>query len=375
MAYAVFDKRRGTWTVRWNDGKAMVSETITSRPPKGWTPGCSRPREPQAVLEAKAARAKQEIERRRGGGVRIGGVTIREFLQARQDFCVKRGSVRSAEVFADTFGRFATWCEARAVCYAVEVTAEHCHTWIIEHSQAISKQTGLPRAYASLKRDRALLSAAWNQFVRLGRFDKNPWLPVDVPGKPNRTKRGSWSPEELEAILAVCRQYLQDFLVIGCHTGLRIAALLGLEWRDVKFHSKDQPGYGTVTVRKELGKGGKGYVVPMSRRCHDVLRRMMDSRDRSPFVIKGLKGKPITCRSTTAMAIRLACARAGLPAPISPNHQLRRTFGRQAVLGQLTGRPVPLYVVSQWMGHSSVKMTEQYLDMSAESSHDWMSDD
>ena len=71
-------------------------------------------------------------------------------------------------------------------------------------------------------------------------------------------------------------------------------------------------------------------------------------------------------------AVRLACERAGLPRPDAPCHALRRTFGRWAVLGHLTGRPVPLYVVSRWMGHHSVEMTERYLDLSRESSQEWM---
>jgi len=127
-------------------------------------------------------------------------------------------------------------------------------------------------------------------------------------------------------------------------------------------------------VPVELDKAGKGYVVPLSGRAHDLLQRLYATRgDDGLPILRGRQGRPTNMR-VTFVAITRACKRAGLPVPDSPNHSLRRTFGRWAVLGHLTGRPVPVYVVSRWLGHSSIEMTERYLALDRGSSEEWMAE-
>jgi integrase len=160
---------------------------------------------------------------------------------------------------------------------------------------------------------------------------------------------------------------------VGAHTGLRIEALRGLEWRDVEWAAPGEGGFGFVRVRPELDKTGKGYRVPVDRACHDVLARRFVHKDaHAAFVLTGARGRPIRRTMQTHKAIVSACARAGLERPASPNHHMRRTFGRWAVLGHLTGQPIPMYVVSKWMGHSSIAMTEHYLALSFDDSAKWM---
>jgi integrase len=148
---------------------------------------------------------------------------------------------------------------------------------------------------------------------------------------------------------------------------------LGLEWRDVRW-AKDGPHFGELELRPELDKVGKGYKVPMSRTAHDLLARRFVHRNADlTLILVGYQGKPTNLRATYK-AIIAACHRADLPRPLLPNHHMRRSFGRWAVMGHLTGRPVPLYVVSKWMGHASVKMTEDYLDVHTDESQQWMAE-
>jgi len=372
MAFSVWDARRGTWSVRWNNGKKLESETVTHRPPRGWKPGDPKPKEPTVVVEVKAAKMKLEkaARTRRPIGDEM---TVREFLDARREFCKSRGSKNSEEAFRLVFDHFSAWCERNKCEYIDQVTSKLCSRWFEERSREISPKTKRPRSYSALIRDKSLLSAAWNREIKLGVLDKNPWTPVEVSAKPPESKRESWSPDQLEELLRHSKRWLKDLLIVGCHTGIRISALLMLEWSDIEFSKPGEPGRGTVNVRKELDKAGKGYSVPMSKLCFETLARMHRHRDKNEVrVIRGMRGKPITKAETTGIGIRRACLRAKLPKPSSPNHHMRRTFGRQAVLGQLTGRPVPIYVVSRWLGHSSVKMTEHYLDLKIDASHHWM---
>jgi integrase len=226
-------------------------------------------------------------------------------------------------------------------------------------------------AHATVRKDCALLAGAWSRAVKLRTLGENPWKAVTVPGKAKRRK-SSFTPEQYRALLGVCRPWLRDLVTLGVNTGLRVTALTRLEWRDVRWNRGDGPGLGSVVVRPELDKAKAGYEVPMSQDCHDLLARLSPGKGAHPFVLSGQGGKPINSVRAVVCAIHMACKRAGLPKPDSPCHAMRRTFGRWAVLGALAGRPVPLYVVSRWMGHHGVKQTEQYLDLSDEASQEWM---
>jgi integrase len=335
---------------------------VTHRPPYGWKPGDPKPREPTPVLEVKAE--KNRLEEAIRSGRRSEVVTVRTFLDARKDLCQATGSKNSEGAFK-VFDHFADWCEAKGIETVDRVTPTLCDDWFRARSREISPKTKKPRSYNAMARDRGLLSAAWNRAIRLGTLQSNPWTAIDVPAKPHAPKRGSWSPEELETLLAVCNPWLRNILIVGTNTGLRINALINIEWRDIRLGG---PGLGELYVRKELDKGGRGYTVPLSKKCHDLL---VSLPRRAPTVIVGMKGRPLKCQDTVAMAIERACNRAGLP--VATSHFMRRTFGRWAILGHLTGRPVPLYVVSRWMGHSNTRITETYLNITETEDHEWMS--
>lgn len=360
MAHSIFDKRRGTWSVRYHDGIKLTSVTVTHRPPPGWSPGRPTPKEPPPVLEAKAEKTRLEIAIRSGHRNEV--ASVQAFLDARKAFCTATGSKNSVGAFK-VFDHFANWCDGMTVD---QVTPATCERWFLARSKEISPKTKKPRSYPALSRDRGLLSAAWNQAIKLGKVPANPWIAIDVPAKPDTPKHGSWTPDELERLLAVSKPWLQNILIVGTNTGLRINALLNIEWRDVGLAG---PGFGEVHVRKELDKGARGYRVPLSRRCHDLLSSLPKQ---GTTVLTGMKGRPLKCQDTVQMAFERACARAKLPR--ATTHFMRRTFGRWAILGHLTGRPVPLYVVSRWMGHSNTTITEHYLDIKETEDHAWMAD-
>jgi integrase len=367
------DPRRGTWSIQWFDGVKWRRKVVVRKRP-GWKPGDKMPKNPPP--EAKAALAeyvrKEESARQRRG---IGADrTVVGFLDAYREGYTGRKEGTRLEL-DKAIKVFLAWCEAKKIRKLDEVTSAACHQWMDDRSRTRAKQSKKPIAHSTLKKERGLLATAWAEALRKEQIERNPWINVEVPGKPSTKARGSWTPEELAKIIDVCRPWLRDLILIGCHTGLRIAALTRVEWRDIQWSKDEEPEsrFGFLTVRPELDKAGKGYRVPIDRICHDVLARRLIYRDaHETHVLTNTQGQPIRRSNTTGKAIKAACHRAGLDKPDSPNHHMRRTFGRQAVLGQLTGRPIPLYVVSKWMGHASVQMTEKYLALSHDDSARWM---
>jgi integrase len=203
----------------------------------------------------------------------------------------------------------------------------------------------------------------------------NPWTATQAPGwerdRKRRVRRPSWTPEEFTRLHQAARPWLRDLLTLGTQTGLRISALVNLEWRDVEW-TRDGPGFGTVRVRPELDKTARGYSVPMSRACHDLLAARFARKDADErYVLTSARGGKVRV-SVVDRSIRAAARKAGLGEITSPAHMLRRSFGRWAIMGHLTGRPIPLYVVSTWFGHSDTRMTQYYLDITETESQNWM---
>lgn len=366
------DERRGTWSVQWWNG-IRWSRTVVVKKKPGWKPGDPMPKTPPPAAKAAMAEfiKKEEAARKRKGyhPDRPAKDFLADYLGG-YDIGRQPGSRIEA---GKAVAVFLTWCESRSIKRLEDITAEVCHQWMADRAATTAKRSQEPIAFATLKKERALLATAWSEALRRGRVESNPWVSVEVPGKPSRKKRGSWSVEEYEKLIAASKPWLRDFLIVGCHTGLRVEALIGIEWRDVKHAREGQNSLGHLIVRPELDKTGKGYEVPIHPKVNEILlRRFIHNKADHDHILAGMHGGIITKSELTSRAIIRACARAGLDKPDSPNHHMRRTFGRWAVLGPLRGSPVPMYVVSQWLGHSSIQMTQHYLDLREADSARWM---
>lgn len=367
-----FDPRRGSWAVQWHDGRRWRRTVVIKRRP-GWKPEHGRPKKtPPEALAAVLEYADRERAARRSRHVDPAR-TVEDFLETYRSTYTLDHAAGSARELTKAVRLFLAWCQASKVGRLEQVTPTACRRWIEDRAREQSQKTGRPISYARLKQERALLAAAWARAVRHEEVPSNPWLAVEVPARPTRTAKGSWTPEEFARLCEAARPWLRDILILGAYTGLRISALLAMEWSWVELARPDGKGFGWVAVPIDFDKAHKGYRVPIARPVHDLLfRRQIHHRRRDhDRVLSGQSGRPATA-GVVGTAILRACARAGLAKPSSPNHHLRRTFGRWAVLGHLTGRPVPLYVASRWMGHGNVATTERYLDLHLDDSSAWM---
>lgn len=366
------DLRRGTWAVQWWNGVRWTRTVVVKKKP-GWKEGDPMPKTPPPAAKAALAEfiKKEEAARKRKGY--HPDRTVKDFLDEYLDgYDIGRQPASRIEA-GKAVAVFLAWCETRSIKRLEDITAEVCHQWMADRAATTAKWSQEPIAFATLKKERALLATAWSEGLRRGRVESNPWINVEVPGKPSRKKRNSWSPEEYEKLLAVSKPWLRDFLIVGCHTGFRVEALIGIEWRDVKHAREGQNSLGHLVVRPELDKAGKGYQIPIHPKVNEVLlRRFIHNKGDHDRILTGMHGGIITKSELTCRAIVRACKRAGLNKPDSPNHHMRRTFGRWAVLGYLRGTPVPMYVVSEWLGHSSLQMTQHYLQLRESDSTRWM---
>lgn len=204
----------------------------------------------------------------------------------------------------------------------------------------------------TIRRDLACLSSLISSARSWGWIDDNP-----VPGYlSDRGKHGlkEGAPrtryldhsEEMR-LLKSCAPRLADAIIFAIDTGLRKEEQFSLMRRNLDFSRKE------ILVEAHIAKNNRARRVPLTDRVLEILRRMLSARI-SPYVFCAENGERYSPRSNYMLkALKAAAKRAGIEDLIW--HDLRRTCGCRL----LQDRNATLEMVRDWLGHSSVAVTEQ----------------
>ncbi|NTW84042.1 MAG: tyrosine-type recombinase/integrase [Chlorobiaceae bacterium] len=134
--------------------------------------------------------------------------------------------------------------------------------------------------------------------------------------------------------------YKKGFL-FSCLTGMRHSDLKALRWSNVH----DQPD-GRCELRYKMVKTGKEHILPIGSQTRQVLGERMNPGDCVLPYTPSIQSVNYTVHRWRV--------RAGITKKIS-FHSGRHTFATPAL-----SNGVPLKVVSDYLGHSSVTQTEVY---------------
>jgi integrase/recombinase XerC len=192
---------------------------------------------------------------------------------------------------------------------------------------------------------------------REGVLDHNPAATVRTPKQPRRLPR-HLRPGEVETLLAApagdqpLARRDRALLETLYATGLRVAELVSLDWRDLDLDGR---------VLRVLGKGGKERMVPFGRAAAAALvswRASWDELRRDDFALDGPvflnhRGGRLTDRSVRRLLDRYVDA-AALAAGVHP-HTLRHTFATH-----LLEAGADLRAIQELLGHASVSTTQTY---------------
>ena len=150
-------------------------------------------------------------------------------------------------------------------------------------------------------------------------------------------KRRPYTHEALERLLQAAGPVDRVMVLLGAHSGLRVAEMVALEWRDVDLAER------TMTVRR--GKGGKRRAVTLGP---TVLQALNDLR----AVSLGAKVLPFATTNRARQRLEALCNRAGVR--YLGVHALRHYSGTR-----LAGER-ELRDVARHLGHSSIETTAVY---------------
>ncbi|MBS2038111.1 site-specific integrase [bacterium] len=141
-----------------------------------------------------------------------------------------------------------------------------------------------------------------------------------------------------------------DICELARETGIRGAELWSLERCDVDLE------VGFITVRKT--KNGKVRRTPITRRCREVLERMLSSTAGSPYLINPTCSEACKSRQTSMNTWKASVLRPALRALGMKGfsfHGFRHDCAtRMARAGN------SLYAIQRWLGHQNPQVTTRY---------------
>lgn len=205
-------------------------------------------------------------------------------------------------------------------------------------------------APSSLQRRLSACRGWYRWLLRHGHIKADPTAGVRAP-RASRKLPQVLDPDEAKALVEVPTDAplgLRDraMLELFYSSGLRVAELCALRWRDLQLED------GLVTV---LGKGARQRTVPVgshARRALEEWRAESGGTSDSP-VFPGRGGRPISPRTVQAR-MRLLARRQGLFKRVHP-HLLRHSFASHVLesSGDLRG-------VQELLGHADIATTQIY---------------
>lgn len=209
------------------------------------------------------------------------------------------------------------------------ITREDCRAYYRDRKS-------LGYADSTIKTDMELLRACLRH--RYGAAAPSIWIP------PASKPRDNWlTKEQARQIVDLAdTPHIKLFVTLGLATGARAGAILDLTWDRVDFE------HGTIDYRPagRVVTNKRRTVVPMNGVAREALQQAHEARLSDHVIEYG--GKPV---ESVKKAIQRLSQRAGIQ--FSP-HTLRHSCAVWMAQDN-----VPMQMISQYLGHTSLRMTEQ----------------
>jgi integrase len=192
------------------------------------------------------------------------------------------------------------------------------------------------------------LKAAIRMGVRWEMLQKSPFEGVSLARVPER-EPAYYGREEFQRLLDTIREpWFRDVVLFAAVTGMRQGEILSLRWDQVDFRARVARLSSTASFRT---KTGKRRSVPLGETAIRVLHDRESARESA--LVFTLRGRPLLRRWVTTK-LRRYVREIGLDRQLN-FHSLRSSFASWLALDG-----VSIYQISKLLGHSDVKITQEY---------------
>lgn len=231
-----------------------------------------------------------------------------------------------------------------------------------ERLETATGRSGKPLAQSTKRQAFAVLSMALNVAVRRNLLQKNPLDAQKRPGKV-RQRVPVLSPTDVDRVIAEAKgTWLQTPLVVVANTGLRIGEALALRWADIDLAAAtaiiSRSGVDATATKTAAGD----RIVPLVPDVVAALMLQLETQTAlnrqlglgapaaDALVFTSKKGTPVDPRNSRRDLKRIL-VRLDLPTE-RPWHTFRHSLATR-----LLNRGVPMPVVSEIVGHASIRTT------------------
>ena len=180
----------------------------------------------------------------------------------------------------------------------------------------------------------------------------NPMAKVKMPKVDNARDR-FLTPDEAQTLLAAVKKrspLWHDISLTSLHTGMRLSEVLGLRPQDVDLRNR---------LIHPDGKTGKRSIL-MNDILFETLARVVEEREGSPLLFPGRSGQQLTADAATSSFARAVADAKLNPPDVDRRHKVVFHTLRHTYCSWLATEGVPLYVIGEMVGHSSMEMTKRY---------------
>lgn len=227
-----------------------------------------------------------------------------------------------------------------------QITQADLHAWLTElkHKENLAAST--------VRHAATTLSAVFRLAVEMGRAYANPAKGMKLP-KPDEKPVPRLTADEVARLYAAMPPDIKPWVILVGETGMRRNEGLHLTWPDVEDFQR-------VIVRQ--AKHHRTRTVTLTPLAAQILREQWDKRPATPLneparVFPGLS------QTHANGEFRKAADKAGFP-HVTP-HTLRHAVGTQ-----LAEAGVPTRDIRDVLGHSSIKITERYMNRAPQTAID-----
>lgn len=202
------------------------------------------------------------------------------------------------------------------------------------------------------------LNALFNWMVKAEYITKNPIKDIGLTKRKDRETIHSATIEDIKKLLTVCdkksftglRNYTAILLMLD--TGIRTSELCRLEKSD--YNRAD----GSIVITKDKAKSRKERIIYISSTTGTALNRYMRYLPNEVSYLFPSRDCHMLTTNNLDKEFRKLCDKAGVK--LTP-YQLRHSFATYFV--QNGGN---IFVLQQLMGHSDLRITKRYTDISEE---------
>jgi integrase len=159
--------------------------------------------------------------------------------------------------------------------------------------------------------------------------------------------------EEIKLVLDSADEFMRRVILIFLYTGLRRSELLYLEWQDIDFDN----GLICVQSKPEFGFHPKSYKPRSIPMCRELRTLLLDMPQVGRFVFDDGQNRPLHHPDTYYKQLMKIYKKAGIQG--ANLHALRHTFASHLIMKGVDPR-----TVQEYLGHSSLQITEKYSHLS-----------